>query len=402
MARARIGSNVEKGLKFFVYGKQGTRKSNCVADFAKMTKDGKPLKVLYIDCETGSIDGFGLDRLEAEGVDLRNIYIVYTSSISEVRDYCDRAIKNSPFYAIEKIYNEQIEEMEWVEAFGVNNKMTLDTDGKQFIADAIVIDGITVVADNVSDAAINLSEKRAAIKADIAGKTSDEKEVMVGTAGLEFKDHNKIKSSGKSLIRNLITNTDKYVAITGRAKDKKEMQKNGKGDMILTYMGYEVPESWDFIQYEVFTVIHNLVNADGDVYGVIEQKDRTGKFKPNETIENPSVALWQDVIDNNKNRGKNVGMSQGSFNESMKMNEESYKEIAGFTDGKKTENKSETSSQQSIEALIKSIENVKESMLPAKRKTIKPFLEKEGLPTKFTTDLPLETLQRVYEIMTKN
>lgn len=389
MARARTGSNVEKGLKFFVYGKHGTRKSNCVADFAKMkTVDGKPVKVLYIDCETGSIDGFGLDRLEAEGVDLRNIYIVYTSSISEVREYSNKFIKSEPYYELDE---DGIE----------TENMILDTEGNQFIADAIVIDGITVVADNVSDAAINLSEKRASIKADIAGKTSDEKEVMVGTAGLEFKDHNKIKGSGKSLIRNLITNTDKYVAITGRAKDKKEMTKNGKGDMVLTYMGYEVPESWDFIQYEVFTVIHNMVNADGEIYGVIEQKDRTGKFKPNEIIENPTVILWQDVIDNNKNRGKNVGMSQGSFNESVKQNEEAYKEIVGYTD-KNTNITNADKESVSVESLIKTIEKVKESMIPAKRKAMKPLLEKEGLPTKFTKDLPIETLQRVYEIMTKN
>lgn len=389
MARARIGSNVEKGLKFFIYGKHGTRKSNSAADFAKMKKNGKPLRVLYLDCETGSIDGFGLDRLESEGVDLRNIYIVYTSALSEIRYYYDKAVKNEPLYHLDE---EGIE----------TEDVVLDADGNQFIADAIVIDGITVIADNVSDAAINLSEKRAAIRADIAGKTSDEKEVMVGTAGLEFKDHNKIKSNGKSLVRNLITNTDKYVAITARAKDKKEMVKNSKNDMVLTYMGYEVPESWDFCQYEVYTVIHNLINEDGEVYGVIEQKDRTGKYKPNEIIENPSVALWQDVVDSNKNRGKNVGMSQGSVSEVTKKNEDTYKEIAGYTDNKPNNNQNPSNDSVSVESLIKTIQQVKKEMLPAKRKTMKPILEKEGLPTNFTPDIPIETLQKVYEVMTKN
>jgi hypothetical protein len=144
-----------------------------------------------------------------------------------------------------------------------------------------------------------------------------------------------------------------------------------------------------------------MVNADGEIYGVIEQKDRTGKFKPNEIIENPTVILWQDVIDNNKNRGKNVGMSQGSFNESAKQNEEAYKEIVGYTD-KNTNTTNADKESVSVESLIKTIEKVKESMIPAKRKAMKPLLEKEGLPTKFTKDLPIETLQRVYEIMTKN
>ena len=393
MARARIGSNVEKGLKYFVYGKHGTRKSNCVADFAKMIKDDKPLRVVYIDCETGSIDGFGLDRLEDEGVDLKNIYIIYTSALSEIRYYCDKVINNEPLYHLDE---DGIE----------TEEVVLDADDNPFIADAIVIDGITVVADNVSDAAINLSEKRAAIRAELQGKTSDEKEVMVGTAGLEFKDHNKIKSSGKSLIRNLITNTDKYVAITGRAKDKKEMVKNAKGEMVLTYMGYEVPESWDFIQYEVYTVIHNMANADGEIYAVIEQKDRTGKYKPNEIVENPSVSLWQDVIDSNKNRGKNVGMSQGSVNDTVKKNEESYKEIVGYTDSSSNNtNPNQTptdTSNVSVESLINTLNKVKEAMPPTKRKAMKPLLEKEGLPIRFTPDLPIETLQKIYDVMTKN
>ena len=102
MARARTGSNVEKGLKYFVYGKHGVRKSNCVADFAKMNKEGKPLRVLYIDCETGSIDGFGLDRLEEEGVNLENIYLVYTSALSEIRYYCDKVINNEPLYHLDE------------------------------------------------------------------------------------------------------------------------------------------------------------------------------------------------------------------------------------------------------------------------------------------------------------
>lgn len=390
MARARIGSAVKTGLKFFVYGKHGAWKSNTVADFAKMkTEDGKPLRVLYIDCETGSIDGFGLDRLREEGVNTDNVLIIYTSSLPEVREYSDKFINNEHYYEIDDDGCE-------------TEDIILDADGNPFVADAIIIDGITVIADNVSDAAINLSEKRAAIKADIQGKTSDEKEVMVGTAGLEFKDHNKIKGSGKALIRNLITNTDKYVAITGRAKDKKEMQKNAKGDMILTYMGYEVPESWDFIQYEVYTVIHNMINEDGEVYGVIEQKDRTGKFKPNEVIENPSVALWQDVIDKNKNKSKNVGMAQKSFNESAKLNEDEYKKISGYSDNKKPSKEIEKSGDISATELISKIEKAKAALPPTKRKTMKPLLEKEGLPTKFTEDLPIEVLTKVYDVLTKN
>jgi len=183
------------------------------------------------------------------------------------------------------------------------------------------------------------------------------------------------------------------------------MVKNNKGEMVLTYMGYEVPESWDFIQYEVFTVIHNMTDADGEIYAVIEQKDRTGKYKPNEIVKNPSVALWQDVIDSNKNRGKNVGMSQGKVSDTVKKNEETYKEIAGYADVPNNTNQNTTTTDNAnvtVESLIKTIEKLKESMPPTKRKAMKPLLENEGLPIQFTPDLSIETLQKIYDIMAKN
>ena len=392
MARARLGSNVKKGLKFFVYGKHGTRKSNAAVDFMKMTnEEGKPLKVLFIDCETGSVDGFGLERLESEGVDIRNIYIVYTSELSEVRDYSDRFVNEEPYYEIDEDGYE-------------TDEMILDADGNQFIADAIVIDGITVIADNINDAAINLSEKRASVKAKLQQKSSEETEVMVGTAGLEFKDFNKIKSTGKTLIRKLITATDKYVAVTGRAKDKKEMKRDDKGNMVLTSLGYEVPEAWEFIQYEVFTVLHNMFDEDGEVYAVVENKDRTGKFKQNEIIKNPSVSLWQSIIDKNKGRERNIGMSQDASEKANKSNEDSFKEIVGYTDNTSNSKTTKTTPKGVTEELtakdwIEKINSLKASLSAVKRRAMKPKLENEGLPITFTEDIEVSVLQQVYDVM---
>lgn len=392
MARARLGSNVKKGLKFFIYGKHGTRKSNTAVDFMKMTnEEGKPLKVLFIDCETGSVDGFGLERLESEGVDIRNICIVYTSELSEVRDYSDRFVNEEPYYEIDEDGCE-------------TDEMILDADGNQFIADAIVIDGITVIADNINDAAINLSEKRASVKAKLQNKTVEEAEVMVGTAGLEFKDFNKIKSTGKTLIRKLITATDKYVAITGRAKDKKEMKRDDKGNMVLTSLGYEVPEAWEFIQYEVFTILHNMFDEDGEVYAVVENKDRTGKFKQNEIIKNPSVSLWQSIIDKNKGKERNIGMSQDASEKANKSNEDSFKEIIGYTDNTSNSKATKTTPKTVVEELtakdwIEKINSLKASLSAVKRRAMKPKLENEGLPTTFTEDIEVSVLQQVYDVM---
>lgn len=389
MARARIASSAKTSLKFFIYGKHGTWKSSTAIGFAKMKReDGKPLRVLYIDCETGSLEGFIHDKLEEEGIDTGNIYIIYTSSLSEVKEYCQKFIDNETYNVLDD------------EGFETD-EIVLDADGQPFIADAIVIDGISVIADNVSDAAINLSEKRAAIKARTRNATQDELEVAVGTAGLEFKDHNKIKLVGKNLVRNLITGTDKYVAITARAKDKKEMIKDSNGNMVLTNMGYEVPESWDFIQYEVFTVLHNFLDDDGNVYSVVENKDRTGQFKQGEIINEPCLSLWQPIIDKNKNKKSNVGMRQVSTEQSILENEEEFSKIiqGKAEQGSKSSSKDTSSQEGTAEFYISKIDEIKNNLPVSKRRAVKPLLEKEGLPLTYANLSDIDTLKRIYEII---
>jgi len=234
MAQGRSGSDIAKSLKMFIYGQQGTYKSSIVLDAMRLkTSEGKPFRVLYLDCETGSID-FYLSSLEQEGLDLRNIYIIYTSAYNEVEFFVNKFISNENFYELDEDGNETEQEV-------------LDSEGNSIAFDALVLDGITVLADNIKDAATNVSEKRARIRASIKQKTSEETFVDVQTAGLEFKDYDKIKSKGKVLIRRLITGTNKCVFITGRDKPLKNMEKGKNGDMQLVDTGLRVPESWEFI-----------------------------------------------------------------------------------------------------------------------------------------------------------
>lgn len=404
MARGRKGNQAKNGIKIAVLGKQGKRKSNFIADFAKMKReDGKPFRVLYIDCETGSIDGFALDRLLDEGVDTENIYIIYANSYGEVEDICKRAIKNAPFYEYEEQIDEFNGETTWVESIGEEDKLILDADGEQFKADAIVIDGITVIADDIQDSAISLSEKRASLRADQNNKTSEEKEVAIGTAGLEFKDHNKIKSKGKTLVRNLINKTDKCIGITLRAKDEKVMQKNSKGDMQLTATGKEVPESWGFILFEVYTVVHMYEDKEGEIFAQIEDKDRTGLFAPNEILPETSVSLWQTVIDRNKNRVANVGMKAEDYTKSLEKNEEDYKKIVGIEDEKKptATNTNNKLNLDNVEDLLKECIQLKESLSAPKKRAMKPMLEKHGLPIKWDNNTSIEDLKKIHEILSK-
>lgn len=383
MARARKLSDTKQSLKIFIYGKFGTRKSNMASTISTLKKiDGKPLKVLYIDCETGSLEGFNKEYLKEQGIDLNNIYVVYTSDVEELREYSNKFINGEPYYELDE------DECE-------TENIVLDSDGNPFIADAIVIDGISVVAGNVSDAAIELSEKRAGIKAKRNNATEDELDVVIGTAGLEFKDHSKIKSIGKKIVRNLINRTDKYVVITSRAKDKKEMEKDSKGNMVLVNRGYEIPESWDFIQYEVFTVIHNVIDEDGNIISVIENKDRTGLFQQGEIVENLSLSQFQSIIDKNKGKEDSVFFKQKSV-------EDVIEDTKTFL---KQENKDTNGSEKSIfkedspESLVLKIDEIKSGLTPIKRRAVKPVLEKEGLPLLYNKDMDIDILQKIVDVI---
>lgn len=381
--RARRGTNVKKSLKFLIYGEQGSRKSSRALDMSRMvTEDGRPFRVLYLDCETGSVDFF-LDDLEAEGIDTMNTYIVYTSSYDEIEHYVNKAIRNEEFYELDDNGEE-------------TDEIVLDADGKPFVADAIVIDGITVVADNVQQAVLNISEKRAGVRAKVNGLLGDEKIVAIESAGLEFKDHTKIKTKGRSLIRNLITNTDKCVVITARDKVEKVMKKDSKNNMQLVTTGERVIESWDFIRYEVFTVLHTYVDKEtGETYALVENKDRTGIHLPNEKLNEGWTLLdWQDVITNNK--GKKAIITHDSFEKTIEKDEAMYTKDSGTSDEAIEKNMPKTPEQ--YHALIK--ESISK-LTPVQKRALTVEVKKEELPMKYEELTDIEKLQTYLKIVSK-
>lgn len=309
MAKVKRGSRVKKGLKFFIYGQEGTWKSSMAAELLKMkNEEGNPMRVAYIDCETGSIDNY-LDDLEDEGVDLDNLLLIYTSSYAEVEEWANKIMNN-----------EEIE----IEDDEGNFEEVLDAEGNPFKADAIVIDGITVITDNVKYAAIGVSEKRAKLKAQAQDKTATEQFVASSTAGLEFKDFDKINMKGKNLLRNLVTGTDKYVVVTAREKQKKEMQKVD-GQMTMVNLGV-IPDTWKGAEYEFFTVLRNFEDEDGSIKSKVVRKDRTKVFGQNDIIEEPSLMMWQSVIDGNKGKKSSASYSMGKNEESITKDEDSLDE----------------------------------------------------------------------------
>ena len=87
MAKARKASVTQSKLMTIIFGESFTGKSTLASELAYFRRpDGKPFRILYLDPESGSIDEY-LEKLEANGVQLDNIYIVYTQSLGEVRQY---------------------------------------------------------------------------------------------------------------------------------------------------------------------------------------------------------------------------------------------------------------------------------------------------------------------------
>ena len=373
MATAKRGSSVKKGLKFFSFGEPGTWKSSFGLDFMKMkNEEGRPLRVLYIDCETGSVDNY-LEDLEDQGIDLNNLLLVYTTSYTEVEEYAQKAMKEEEIY----IENEDGE-----------LEVALDAEGNPFIADVIIVDGITVITDNVKFAAINVSEKRAKLKAKSQDKNATEVFVAESTAGLEFKDHDKIKMKGKNLLRSLITGTDKYVYVSAREKTKKVMQKVGN-EMQLVDVG-KVPDTWDGAEYEFYTVLRHFEDEDGAIKAQIMRKDRTKVFSQNEIIEAPTPLYWQSVIEGNKGKKASV-VSKGSLEDSVHKDEDVISK--GIND-KKEDNTPANNELSSVEDYKKAIETSIAALTPQKKKALRPKVTKAGYPLEFHTLNDLDVLKK--------
>lgn len=84
MARFRSGNAIQSKIQMILFGNPFTGKSTMALQSAYLKNpDGSPFKVLYLDPESGSVDDY-LPTLAENGVDMRNILIAYTQSITEV------------------------------------------------------------------------------------------------------------------------------------------------------------------------------------------------------------------------------------------------------------------------------------------------------------------------------
>lgn len=313
MARGRRGGAIKKKLGFIVYGAPFTGKSTFASQFLFMhNEDGSPMRTLIIDAESGGIDYY-IDDIEARGGNVKDLYIIYTQSLSEVISYINKIKNNEDFYVLSDDGEE-------------TDEILFDSTGNPWRPDCLILDGLTVLNSSVKAGLTEFSKKRAKVKADDAGLVGDAKLVKIEGSGMELKDFNAVKTKGADLILSLIASGVHWIA-TARETDEKRYEKDSEGKQISVPTGKKIPEGWgtDMI-FNAHTSIRFTRDEYGDVIAICE-KDRTG-VHPNETIYNPQLTDWQCVIDGSKDKAEFV--VKNGLNDSVRIEQERYaKEVMG-------------------------------------------------------------------------
>lgn len=290
MAQARRGGQIQSKLGFLIYGNKGTWKSSLAAELGDMlNENGEKMKVLYIDTENGSIDDL-LNQKAAEGIDVSNIYVVYTTSFEEVADFIKQAKSAN---AKTPIVNRYIDD-----SGKVVNEPLANEDGSYFIPDAIVVDSLSVLYDSQVQAITQFSQKRAGVRANRNGLVGAEKAVAIEGAGMEIKDYQTLDFRGKELVLDLMA-SGKHFVVTAREKAVKQSVKGENGQIQTVDTGEVVPQGFKQVDYNVKTVLHTKVDEDGTVIAIVEDKDRTRVKNQGEIIQNPTLLDWQGVVTNN-------------------------------------------------------------------------------------------------------
>lgn len=384
MAKARKASVTQSKLGMILYGEQFTGKSTMAMQLAYFKRpDGKPFRILYLDPETGSIDDY-LGELEANGVDLENIYIVYTQSLGEVRKYIAKVKNDDDLYVLDE------------ETGNETDEIVIDADGEPFRADAIVVDGTTILNLTTKQGLIEFSKKRNKVKADKDGLIGDARLVKIEGASIELKDYQTINFKGQDLILDLMASGVHYI-VTARETDEKETIKQEDGSTASVATGRKIPDGFKGMTYNVKTEIRMFRNEDGVVCAHVK-KDRTHTHEDNIIIEDPTLVDWQAVID--KTADKKAFVVKNDLTKAVDVEQDIYsKEILGKVGEPANEEfVEENSSGVDIEAIKKEIIAKKNALSPVDKKEMGDKLKAAGLPTAFKNVTDATVLQKVLDM----
>ena len=383
MAKARIASKIQSKLGTLIFGEQFTGKSTLASQLAYFKRpDGKPFRLLYLDPESGSIDDY-LPDLEANGVDIANIYIVYTQSLGEVRQYISRVKNNEDFPVLDDEGNE-------------TDDIVLDADGQPFRADAIVVDGASILNLTTKQGLVEFSKKRNAVKAKKDNLIGDEKVVKIEGAGLELKDYQTINFKGQDLILDLMASGVHYV-VTARETDEKVSVKGDDGKITSVTTGRKIPEGFKGMEYNCKTELRTFTNEDG-VICLEVLKDRTGVHSKGEIIEDPTFLDWQSVIDKTAKNKEYV--IKNDLTKSVEVEQDIYKrEILGAVGEPVETTETTETTQDSSDDIKAKITAIQKSLSPVEKTKAKAALTEKNLPVAIKSITDTEILNKIYDVL---
>jgi energy-coupling factor transporter ATP-binding protein EcfA2 len=381
MARARSGGSVKPKLNILAYGPTGAGKSTLLLQMGYFKRDdGTPFRILLIDCESGGADEC-LNELEENGVDTENIYVVYTQSIKEAKDYINKVRDHEPFYVLDDNGEE-------------TDEIVKDAYGEQFVADAIILDGTSVLKLTNTQSLLDLSRKRNKIKAEKSGATFEEKFVATANANLELKDYSQLNYSGQDLVLTLMA-CGVHVGITAREKEKTENIKDENGVVTNVVTG-KTFDSYKGMDYNVKTILRMFRNEDDQVCCVVE-KDRMRRYPVGTVVEDPSLLDWEEVI--SKSKGKKEFTIKNDLDKAIETDQKIFeKQMLGPDYVVESNENTNTSDLDALKAEIKAaIQNLN----PVQKKAMQTKLKEAGLPIQYNKENNEETLAKILSIVSE-
>jgi GTPase SAR1 family protein len=381
MAIARSGSIIKPKLNMLFFGEPGVGKSTMALQLAYFKReDGTPFRLLVLDAESGGCEEC-LAELEENGVDLRNIYIVYSQSQKEIKEYIAKVRDHEQFYELDEDGNE-------------TDEVVKDAYGEDFYPDALVLDGTSVLKLVSSQSLLDLSRKRNKIKAEKSGATAEEKFVAVSNANLELKDYSQLNYSGQDLVLSLMA-CGVHVIITAREKDETISVKGDDGKVTSVATGKKVYDSFKGMDYNTKTLVRLYRDDLGQVCAEVV-KDRTRVYSAGEIIENPSLLAWESVIQ--KGKGKVDFTLRNDLDKAIDTDQAIFEKQMLGNNSDTDDKPSVTGSADSLRATIKS---AVAKLSSDGKQEMKKKLTEAKLPTNFAKVTDVNVLQQILNIVSE-
>ena len=381
--KIRQGGLIKPKLNMLLYGATGTGKSTQALEIAKFKReDGTPFRVFCFDIESGGVDEC-LEELKMQGVDITNIFVAYTQSLSEVEQYVAKIANCETLYYLDEDGEE-------------TDVPILDSYNQEFVPDAVIVDGTSVLKLTNTQSLLQLSQKRNKIKAKNNGGTAEEIYVATQNAQLEIRDYNQMAYAGQKLVLSLMA-LPIHVIMTAREKEEMVSSKNADEQFVSTPTGKTLPDSFKGVDYNIKTMIRMFRNEDDEVCYSVE-KDRTKTFNVGDVVVNPSLTAFEKTI--NKGAGRQEFAIKNDLDDAIQKDKQIFeKEMLGDI---ANDSIIQGNSDGNADDIIASINEVMRAMTQIERDKKKAALASASLPAspaaiKKITDI--DTLNQILAII---